>query len=292
MASDTLNMGIIGHGFVGKAVDFGFSKEDDLIIINKYIVDPLQKTTIKTMFEQFIPDVVFIAVPTPMGDNGVIDSSIILSVFKELNESGHTPLAIIKSTITPEVIDKITSIYTKVVYNPEFLRERSANRDFIFAPMLIIGTEKKEYAQLVKQIYDKFSNCVKCPVHVVDLKAASLIKYTLNSFLASKVLFFNNIKKIFDGSGTNTDWKDFIDAVSNDERIGTSHMEVPGPDGRLGFGGACFPKDTAALAKYARSIGEPFIILEDTIKENQIIRSKYKDLDAREKEQNVKFNIL
>ena len=77
-----------------------------------------------------------------------------------------------------------------------------------------------------------------------------------------------------------------------DSRMGKSHLAVPGPDGRYGYGGACFPKDTSALVRYARNINQPITALEEVVKANQKIRSQYTDLDAREKEQNVSFNVL
>ena len=282
------NVGIIGHGFVGKAVDYGFSMPN----VEKYLVDPNYGTTVQSMFQSFNPNVVFIAVPTPMGDDGTINSKIIEGVFHDLNTHGNGCMAVIKSTITPEVIQKLKAIYPRVVYNPEFLTERNANRDFVEAPMLILGGENRDDLYELKDMYDRYSLCEKCPTYYVDLEAASMIKYTLNCFMAAKVLFFNQINSIYNKSGTGTDWNDFIEIIKADPRVGGTHMAVPGPDGRYGYGGACFPKDTAALVKYARNINEPFTALEEVVKANQKIRSQYTDLDAREKEQNVSFNVL
>jgi UDPglucose 6-dehydrogenase len=285
-----LNVGIIGHGFVGKATDFGFETP----LVNKFIVDPNYSTTVDIMYESFIPDVVFIAVPTPMGDDGTIDSRIIESVFTDLARHSNTnnPIAVIKSTITPEVIQRLEKIYPRIVYNPEFLTERNANHDFIHADFLILGSRSETDINMIEQIYAQFSQCDPCPVFRVDLEAASMVKYTLNCFMASKVLFFNQIHDIYKESGSTTPWRDFINIMESDTRMGKTHMAVPGPDGRYGYGGACFPKDTSALVRYARNLNKPFTALEETIKANQNIRSQYTDLDAREKEQNVKFNIL
>jgi UDPglucose 6-dehydrogenase len=126
----------------------------------------------------------------------------------------------------------------------------------------------------------------------VDLVAASIIKYTINSFLAAKVLFFNQINDVLSASGSTVDWNSFIGAIQADSRIGASHMSVPGPDGRRGFGGACFPKDTVALVHYAEQLGVPFTVLKEVVKINQSIRNQYEDLDDREREQNVNFGIL
>ena len=91
-------------------------------------------------------------------------------------------------------------------------------------------------------LYENHSICKTLNFLEMDSKSASLIKYTINSFLASKVIFFNQIKDVFNSSSIEIDWDYFIDCISNDTRIGNSHMMVPGPDGKNGFGGACFPK--------------------------------------------------
>ena len=104
-----------------------------------------------------------------------------------------------------------------------------------------------------------------------------------------KVVFFNEFKNIFERSGTTTKWYDFVKAVSSDNRIGSSHMQVPGPDGRYGFGGPCFPKDTNALLQYSIGLEEEFMLLKKAININNGIRAKYNDLTLREKEQNINF---
>ena len=113
---------------------------------------------------------------------------------------------------------------------------------------------------------------------------ASFVKYGINSFLATKVMWFNQFKDLIDFHGA--DYDNIATAIGTDPRITHSHTQVPGPDGRKGYGGACFPKDTNALAQFA---GEDYLtILKLIIKENNNIRSQYK-LDDREKEQNVRF---
>jgi nucleotide sugar dehydrogenase len=282
-----LKLGIIGHGFVGKAVDNGFKKD-----VDTFIVDPNYKTTISQMYQYFLPDIIFIAVPTPMGENGEIDSSIIEKVFLELSQFDHKPIVVIKSTVTPKVLEKVKLIYDRIIFNPEFLTERNADEDFINATSLIISGDNKDDMEYVTQVFEDHSLCNSFDPYYVDLTAAALIKYTINSFLASKVLFFNQINKIFNHSGSTTPWNNFVDAILSDTRIGQSHVNVPGLDGRYGFGGACFPKDTAALVDYANKLNVPFKVLEETIRSNQIIRQQYSELDEREKEQNVKFDIL
>lgn len=287
---EKLNIGIVGGGFVGGATSYGF----DTINVEQFIVDPKHGTTIADMYAKFDPELVFVCVPTPMGPTGEINSSIIESVFEELaaHSADSKPIAIIKSTITPAIVNKLEAIYPRTVYNPEFLTERNAKHDFVNAPMLVLGGHDTADLQYVKHCYDNFSKCNPCPVHYMDLVGASMVKYTLNCFLSTKVLFFNQLHDIFEKSGAKMDWNTFTDVVSTDTRIGKSHMQVPGPDGRKGYGGACFPKDTTAMKYYAESLGVPFTQLTETIRSNQEIRKQYTDLDAREAEQNVKFDIL
>jgi UDPglucose 6-dehydrogenase len=100
-----------------------------------------------------------------------------------------------------------------------------------------------------------------------NISTASYIKYGINTFLATKVMFFNELEALFDG-----ELEDITGAMAFDPRIGTSHMQVPGPDGKKGFGGMCFPKDTKAFALYARNQGKPLEILEKVIEINEKIR--------------------
>ncbi len=278
-----LKLGIVGHGFVGKATDWGFNKR-----VEKFIVDPLLNTTIKDL-EKFNPDMVFICVPTPMSDDGSQDYSIIDSVVKEL--SIHTPNAIkiVKSTVLPSILDQIVSIDPCLIYNPEFLREKHARNDFLNSDMIIFGGNRN-ISSKVSKAYLNHSRC-KTKEHIfTDLKTASLIKYSINTFLATKVIFFNEIYSIFKKINVTDSWESVVNVISRDQRIGESHMAVPGHDGRKGFGGACFPKDSLALAKYAELLETELNLLKSVIKINNKIRSQYTKLDTREFEQNVTFD--
>jgi nucleotide sugar dehydrogenase len=277
-----LKIGIIGHGFVGKAVDFGFS-----VNVEKTIIDPIHNTKIEDLVS-VNPDVIFICVPTPMLDSGAIDCSIIIDVVKEITNNKIDSILVIKSSITPSKLRICNEINPNLVYNPEFLTERNANEDFINPNILVIGGSEKN-ANFVNEIHKNHSLCIECPVYISDIYTASLVKYTLNTFLATKVLFMNDIYKIFTTTDTSSSWEDFTNILKTEGRIGESHLKVPGPDGRLGFGGACFPKDISALINYAEEEGENLELLKSVKSINNKIRSSYDDLDQREKEQNVSF---
>jgi len=283
MSDKDLKIGIVGHGFVGKATDWGFSKNT-----NKFIVDPKNGTNIDQLAE-FNPELIFVCVPTPMGENGIQDSSIIEAVVQELATKCRESIIVIKSTVLPSILEKIGKANTKIIYNPEFLREKHANEDFMNSEMIIFGGDK-DTASKVSKFYLDHSKCKSAQHIFLDISSATLVKYSINTFLATKVLFFNEIHDVFNKFKNNDDWETFIQAISLDKRIGKSHMNVPGHDGKRGFGGACFPKDTLALVKYAEDIGIELGVLKAVINKNNIIRGQYAELDNREKEQNVSFD--
>tara|TARA_B100001250_G_scaffold407308_1_gene427848 strand:- start:654 stop:1517 length:864 start_codon:yes stop_codon:yes gene_type:complete len=278
-----LKIGIVGHGFVGKATDCGFSIQTE-----KFIVDPKIHTNIDQLSE-FDPELIFVCVPTPMGESGIQDSSIIEAVVKDLTVKCSNSIIVIKSTVLPSILEKIVKVNKRIIYNPEFLREKHANEDFMNSEMIIFGGNK-DIASKVSMSYLNHSKC-KTKEHIfMDIASASLVKYSINTFLASKVLFFNEMHDIFEKIKIDDNWQSFIEVLSKDKRIGMSHMNVPGHDGKKGFGGACFPKDTIALLKYAEDLGVGFKSLKAIIKKNNKIRSQYDDLDPREKEQNISFD--
>ena len=272
----SINIAIIGHGYVGKAVDHGFSTRQ----VTKYIVDPIYGTTIEELQNKVRLHAAFVAVPTPFGDNGEIDASIVRDVVSKL-AFFECPI-VIKSTTTPDVVEELYLANDQVVFNPEFLTEKNALDDFINPPMHVIGGNRK-YTDRVLELYENHSQCTPCPVYHMTAKEAAFVKYGIYSFLATKVLWFNQFKDIVDDHDGK--YNVIVNAIGSDPRIGHSHTQVPGPDGRKGYGGACFPKDTNALSAFAR--GE-FSVLDEVISANNRYRQEY-ELDDREKEQKVNY---
>ena len=278
-----LKLGIVGHGFVGKATDWGFNRR-----VTKFIVDPIHNTSISDL-EKFNPEMVFICVPTPMSNDGSQDTTIIISVIKDLIKHCPNSIKVVKSTVVPSILNELQGLDPKLIYNPEFLREKHANLDFVKSDMIIFGGDRNISSE-VSKAYLRHSRC-KTREHIfTDIETASLIKYAINTFLASKVIFFNELYELYRKLNVNDSWESVIDIVSKDQRIGNSHMNVPGHDGRKGFGGACFPKDSMAFIKFAKSIGIELSSLITTVRANNEIRSKYKELESRESQQNVSFD--
>jgi len=276
-----MKIGIIGLGFVGKALRNGLKESVESIEI-----DPKLNTNIQDL-KSYKPEVVFICVPTPMNDDGSQNISIVNDVINEINQFDTNLLIVLKSTILPKYVKEISKKSKNLVINPEFLREKSANEDFINSEIIVFGGMDDNCKKL-SHFYKNYTNCI-CKDHIItDGVSASLIKYTINSFLALKVIFFNEIKFVFDSLNSKDDWLNFISALSKDKRIGDSHMNVPGPDGRHGFGGPCFPKDVSALIEYSKEIGKELSLLNKANSINNNIRAEYNEL-TREQEQNIKF---
>lgn len=273
----SINIAIIGHGYVGKAVDHGFSTSQ----VEKFIIDPLYGTTLNELKNKTRLDAAFVCVPTPFGDDGEIDATIVEDVVNQL-EYFKCPI-IIKSTVTPDIVNRLYQQDSNVIYNPEFLTEKNHLDDFINPPMHILGGNPL-ITRRVQDLYEKYSQCKPAQFIHMTAMEASFVKYGINCFLATKVLWFNQFKDMID-STRDAKYNVIVNAIGTDPRIGHSHTQVPGPDGKKGFGGACFPKDTNAFANYC---GGMFNVLDEVIRLNNEYRKEY-ELDDREKEQKVKY---
>lgn len=276
-----MKISIIGLGFVGKALKNALAPSVDVKLI-----DPILGTDISDLIP-FKPDITFICVPTPMSNESSQDTSIIEDVIRNLEKHAIKTQIVIKSTILPDKILELPN-YNKIIYNPEFLTEKNANEDFIKSKLIILGGDK-DRAQLISKFYKEFTFCTHKDHTFTDIISASFLKYTINTFLATKVIFFNELNAIFTESNPNHSWDEFIEILKLDSRIGDSHMHVPGHDGRMGFGGACFPKDSKAFLDFSRSKGKELMLLKTAISINNSIRDGYNNPTDRELSQNVSF---
>ena len=260
-----MNLGIIGRGFVGSAVANGFNKD-----CNQIIVDP--KYTDNTIEDVLDCKLVFVCVPTPVSEDGSCDTTIANDVLTELNRLQYKGVVVIKSTIIPDYLHEFKKEFElKIVYNPEFLTEANANEDFKNPPFQVFGGKWRD-CEVVEKAYLRHSSVRIVPTFKVDLTTASLLKYTINSWLATKVTFFNELKELHELGSSMVSWEQFTDMLSRDERIGNSHMQVPGPDGEPGFGGHCLPKDTEALLNYADKKNIKMSVLRKAVQTNKKIK--------------------
>lgn len=279
MTTNKSVVGIVGFGFVGKAVHAAFE--------NSFAVDPILGTTIDDLLQKK-PEVIFVCVPTPMGKDGVADTSIVESVFEKLMSFKGIP--VLKSTVVPSVVQKLEKMHPRFVYNPEFLTEANAMQDFLNPKMHVFGGNKKDTKKLAK-FYDERSQCLPAKeVHFVSPTEAALIKYGVNSFLALKVMFMNQWYDLCESVGA--DYRTVANGIGTDPRITKAHTMVPGPDGRRGTAGACFAKDIPAIVRESIINNCELSILRESWNKNCDIRSSYGDLLPREIAQHISFNKI
>lgn len=228
---------VFGCGFVGGTVA-NFLEANGVDVVR---VDPVLYPDTCPEEAVYTSQAVIIAVPTPMGDDGSCDDSIVKQV---LSYTDARTRVLLKSTVTP---DKIQNYDANVVYNPEFLREASAEKDFAEQPVQIFGhhIHNREDALWWAEL---FSKCHSHDIETVftNRRTASMIKYTHNAFLATKVAWFH---ELYANLPMDIDFNTMTDTLAMFERIGTSHMKAPNAEGNLGYSGACFPKDVKALTK-------------------------------------------
>ena len=247
-------IGIIGRGFVGSAVEFGFSAQTGCDAqIKVYDKDPAK--SIHTLEDTVNKsDFIFLSVPTPSNEDGSMHLGILESVLQDIQvvNKRKDNIILIRSTIIPGTTTKLCKKYKKlnIVFNPEFLTERSAKFDFINQSRFILGGRKRNTARVADLYRWRFGDSVPCIE--TNFETAEMIKYMNNCFFATKVSFMNEMKLIADKS--NVDWDLAVDGFVRDGRIGHSHLAVPGPDGKRGFGGSCFPKDIQAMINFGKNL--------------------------------------
>ena len=242
-----MNIGIIGNGFVGNSIAFGFSPTHDIKVHDKDL-----KRNMNTLEEVLDSDFVFVAVPTPMNVDGSINLDVVYSALSEIEEHNtRDNIIILKSTMIPGTMGILAEKYPKLnlVFNPEFLTERTAKLDFLTQARIILGGNPKYTAKVKTLFEERFMHCY---VIETNFTTAEMIKYMNNVFFATKVSVMNEFKQICDKSGA--DWDVAIKGFAADQRIGDSHLNVPGPDGKMGFGGSCFPKDINAFIDFASQL--------------------------------------
>jgi UDPglucose 6-dehydrogenase len=190
-------------------------------------------------------DAAVVCVPTPQGEDGHCDDSIVLDVVESI---GLDKPILIKSTTDIDTLQFFKENYPNVCFSPEFLRGRSSVEDFLAETKMIIGGEISQ----AEGWMNVFQECLDIKDEAfLDIVEAGYVKYACNSFLATKVTFFNDLFNLMQKAHPELDYDSMVYALSLDSRIGHSHTEVPGYDGKFGWGGHCFPKDTAAFVNFA-----------------------------------------
>ena len=279
-------IGIIGLGFVGGAILQSFQvKNIDVIAYDKY-----KNGGIGNLSNILICDIVFLCLPTLFSDETQsYDKSAIYEICNDLEQSGYKGLVVLKSTVEPETTNKLSEKYKslKICHNPEFLTARTAFEDFHNQTHIVIGYgpnvvngpncvnankfmdgPNAAYGNNLIQFYSEY-------YPIADISVCSAIesesmKIFCNSFYASKIMLFNEYYLLCKNNGS--DFNKIKSIMLKNKWINPMHTDVPGHDGLLGYGGACFSKDTKALLSYMKEKNTPCKVLENVIEECSTIR--------------------
>ena len=258
-----MKIGIIGMGYVGDAV--ASSLPADSIVC----YDPFIRSYEDNFEEVKSSDAVILCLPTPTRYDGSCNTSILHKTLDKLNEGKTFDGVIIsKSTAPPTYYANAQTLYKNLVHVPEFLRASSAKQDYENSPFAIYGGD---YYWTTKAQEVLTLDCYKPKKHIhTSIKIAATYKYLANSYLATKVVWMNEFKQLADAIGI--EWNSLISCCGVDARIGIGHTQVPGPDGKFGYGGACFPKDVSAIISLAKEHNVELSVLESVVAKNDKIR--------------------
>lgn len=238
-----MKIGIVGLGIIGEACKYGFEKLGHEILVH----DIKLKTELKSLINS---DIIYVCVPTPQNEDGSCDTSIVEKVVDDLNNLSYKAIVAIKSTVKPTTTQRLINKYgnaMRICFVPEFLRERCSITDFTENhDLLAIGTHQYGVFEVIKKCHGKY------PKQVVQLSPteAELLKYYSNVFNAMRIVFANEIFEICKNIGA--DYGKIKDAFVL--RGTTKDMYLDVNENFRGYGGVCLPKDTAALAAFAKEL--------------------------------------
>ena len=287
---------VVGTGYVGLVTGTCFAETGNQVICIDIDADkvekmkngiiPIYEPNLDTIFERNISakrlsfttslddgikdaEIIFLALPTPPGEDGSADLSYILGVAEQLGKLITDYKVIVdKSTVPVGTAEKVHAVIAKnaqvdfaVVSNPEFLREGFAVSDFMKPDRVIIGTRDERARKVMESLYRPFVRQGN-PIYFMDEKSAELTKYAANSFLATKITFMNEVANFCELVGADVDQVRV--GIGSDSRIGKRFL-FPG----IGYGGSCFPKDVKALVKSGEDLNFKFEILSSVLKVNQ-----------------------
>jgi nucleotide sugar dehydrogenase len=265
-----MKVGIIGLGFVGGATSRAFAQYADVKVYDK-------GKNIGSLEEVAGQDVVFVAVPTPMLPSGTCDTSIVESVMADLALQYPNPdrEVVIKSTCPPDFFKKMQWKHSgnagMIIFNPEFLTERTADLDFIQSARFIFGVEFPKAGHRLKVAKLFVHRFPGTPLKFMHWEEAALVKYGCNVFFTVKLSFFNELAEIASKISV-ANFSTIVEEILQDGRIGRSHYQVPGHDGDKGWGGVCFPKDNRAFTAFAKELGVEPVMAEAAWKVNDRVR--------------------
>ena len=281
-------VGVVGQGFVGGSMATVLSERG----IKPFVFDIAGKvapggvSTNSFSLSEHIRfcddvgvDIHFLCLPTPMMPDGRADTSIVVAALEEI---ANVPIrhrervVVVKSTVPPGSCiswdNRFSFNGTRVVFSPEFLTEARCLDDMRDQDRIVLGGHMSATSRVAIVMEKAFPGI---PIVQTSASNAEMVKYVANCFLAVKVSYANEMKQLCDGlnnSGIVCDYDTVIETAKLDKRLGETHWAVPGPDGRKGFGGSCFPKDINAMISIAKRAGVDPAVLEAAWRKNLEVR--------------------
>lgn len=268
---------IIGYGYVGKACHKAFEHNTEFIIIDpKY-----NQNNVEMLKGDSHPELTFVALPAPTLNDGRVDASIIYDIFQQLMNIEYKGIVVLKSTLTPDIVRDLYNKFSieqqfngfRYVYSPEFLRQAYWETDALDQEQIIVAGSYEDRSEVI-ELYKRHSHVLTKNYVETDYERAALLKYSINSYLATKVVFMNQLYNLFcdicSPENPSLEWHSFAYDIMTDGRIGLTHMNVPGKDMQFGYGGACFPKDMKALIAFDKE--HRLSLIREAEEANTIIR--------------------
>ncbi len=262
-----MDIGVVGCGFVGTAVYEGLKNHHNLNNYDKAVDKDCTCGSMQELAD--CSDIIFVCVPTPMKKDGSCYTGIVENVVKELDECTEGKILVLKSTLIPGTTRTLNQIYKNntIIFSPEFLTEANSIEDFKNQTRIILGGERQGTNKLRIMFSKAFP---KAHIIKTDSTYAEMIKYVTNNFLTVKVAFANEMYKVCER--LRIDYDKVVEYATLDERLGHAHWGVPGPDGDLGFGGHCFPKDLSAMIELTKDLQTPNFVLRGAQDTNDELR--------------------
>ncbi len=275
-------VGQIGYGYIGTAVAELFRPHTEVLVYDKakpmnLLDDVVRHST-----------VIFVAVPTPMNRDGSCHTGVVESVLQDVQNTalrvGRSVddfIVVLKSTVPPGFTRDISSrLSLRVLFSPEFLTEANSVRDFRTASRVLLGGHMDDAAIVYKffeavwvdRVPENYVDHPDGPVNIVscDSTTAETVKYFTNCYLATVVTFANEFAGLCEHLGIDYDIMKTLALL--DQRISPSHLMVPGPDGKRGFGGSCFPKDVNSITHVLGALGCDPDFFRTVVRRNEVHR--------------------
>lgn len=265
-------IGIIGYGFVGKATA-ELKTVADLNIYDPFYSEYSSEENLKDTYNS---DIIISCVPTPEGIDGRVNLSILDQNLLLWNSYGQKGIFVIKSTIPCGTVENYCKKFntSRIIHNPEFLTERTHIEDFLNPTDVVLGGDIDSCEKLAV-VYKEFYKEKDVSINICTAKEAELLKTVRNSFYATKVIFMNEIFLFCEQMGVNyATYEKILTNMGKHPWWGPQHTKVPGPDGKMGFGGKCFPKDVAGLYHLAKDNGIELKVLKAAKDRNEEFRDE------------------